>query len=268
MFSCSVQDSGNVTTPVNTLRYFPSGQTNCYTNIQATSYDVNHLENVVITASLLHDEDKSWFPSEVIFAPASVNISVWLICTDPSKDPLISSIEVYGLDAEMYEDLVPEEGLILRQRFAFGAKKIISYPLDPYGRIWFPSLSNHPTISKLTTSAPSIDITGVSNKPPEIVMSKALSADGFSLSDETLPITGLLVYLALYFSEPQSLGRTQRRSFNVSLDNTHATKFGNGQDGGDEGGGGQSGRSNDDSEGSGGTTTRESNAVGGRDSQI
>jgi len=51
-------------------------------------------------------------------------------------------------------------------------------------------------------------------------MSKALSGVGLVLSDQTLPLTGVPVYLVLYFSEPQSLGRTQRRSFNVFLDNT------------------------------------------------
>ncbi|KFK22575.1 hypothetical protein AALP_AAs56943U000100, partial [Arabis alpina] len=50
-------------------------------------------------------------------------------------------------------------------------------------------------------------------------MSKALSGDGLILSELALPLTGLPVYLALYFSEPQSLGRTQKRSFNVFLDN-------------------------------------------------
>lgn len=101
-------------------------------------------------------------------------------------------------------------------------EKYISYPLDPYGRLWLPSGSEYSlSLTDLKTSAPSIDITGVSNKPPEIVMSKALSGDSLILSNMGLiPLTGLPVYLALYFSEPQSLGRTQRRSFNVFLDDT------------------------------------------------
>ncbi|KAG7559863.1 Malectin-like domain [Arabidopsis thaliana x Arabidopsis arenosa] len=229
---------GNLTEPVNNLRYFPSGQTNCYTNIPATKglktlvrtlfyygnydrkssppsfnvvYDGKHLDSVVTT---------SLFISEVIFAPASENISICLVRTSPSDDPFISSIEVYSLDAGMYDDLGPDEGLILRQRFAYGAKEIIGYPSDPYGRLWFPSRSSDTTISELTTLAPSVDISGASNKPPEIVMSKALSAASLILSDETLPLAGIPVYLALYFSEPQSLGLTQTRSFNISLDTT------------------------------------------------
>ncbi|KAL1215000.1 hypothetical protein V5N11_007776 [Cardamine amara subsp. amara] len=233
--------------PTNTLRYFPTGQTNCYTNIQVTKdqktlvrtkfyyenydgkfsppsfdvvYDGKHRDLVEITESLLNDEENFYF-SEVIFAPANETISVCLLRTSPSDNPFISSIEVYSLDAGMYADLGPNEVFILRQRFAYGAKEMISYPLDPYGRLWLPLGSETSlTVTDLTTSAPSIDITGVSNKPPEIVMSKALSGESLTLSRLALPLTGLPVYLALYFSEPQSLTRTQTRSFNIFLDNT------------------------------------------------
>uniref|UniRef100_A0A1J3HTA5 Malectin-like domain-containing protein n=1 Tax=Noccaea caerulescens TaxID=107243 RepID=A0A1J3HTA5_NOCCA len=236
-----------VTKPINTLRYFPSGQTNCYTNIPVTKrrntlvrtkfyyenydgnfsppsfdlvYDGKHRDSVEITESLLNDEE-TYYYSELIFAPANENISICLFRTSPSDNPFISSIEVYSLDVGMYADLGPNEGLITRQRTTCGAKESISYPLDPYGRPWYP-LGSDDTLDDLTTSAPSIDITGASNKPPEVVMSKATSSLGkiIKLSNLALPLTGLPVYLALYFSEPQSLGRTQKRSFNVFLDDT------------------------------------------------
>lgn len=95
------------------------------------------------------------------------------------------------------------------------------YFSDTFGRLWFPlePEPNDPVSSELKTSAPSIDITGVPNKPPAHVMTKALSQDIISLSAKTLPLAGRPIYLALYFSEPQSLGRTMKRSFNVFLDN-------------------------------------------------
>lgn len=49
-------------------------------------------------------------------------------------------------------------------------------------------------------------------------MTKAMSGDGLIMSGLNLPSTPLPIYLALYFSEPQSLGRTQKRSFTVFLD--------------------------------------------------
>ncbi|CAH8267627.1 unnamed protein product [Arabidopsis lyrata] len=237
-----------VTKPINTLRYFPTGQTNCYTNIPVTKgrknlvrtkyyyenydgnysppsfdviYDGKHRDSIEITESSVNDEERFYF-SELIFAPANENISVCFFRTSPSHNPFISSIEVYSFDTGMYADLGPNEGLILQERYTYGAEESISYPLDPYGRLWLPSGSEYSlSLTDLKTSAPSIDITGVSNKPPEIVMSKALSGDSLILSNMGLiPLTGLPVYLALYFSEPQSLGRTQRRSFNVFLDDT------------------------------------------------
>ncbi|CAH8356539.1 unnamed protein product [Eruca vesicaria subsp. sativa] len=236
-----------VTKPLNTLRYFPTGQTNCYTNIPVTKrqktlvrtkfyyenydgnfsppsfdlvYDGNHRDSVEITESLLNNEETFYY-SELIFSPGNESISVCLLRTSPSDNPFISSIEVYSLDVGMYADLGPNEGLITKQRTACGAKESISYPLDPYGRPWYP-LGADDTLADLTTSAPSIDITGASNKPPEVVMSKASSSLGESikLSNLALPLTGLPVYLALYFSEPQTLGQTQKRSFNVFLDET------------------------------------------------
>lgn len=149
----SFQIPGNLTEPVNNLRYFPSGQTNCYTNIPATKrgktlvrtlfyygnydkkssppsfnvvYDGKHLDSVV-TVMPLTDVVLSLYISEVIFTPASENISVCLIRTTPSDDPFISSIEVYSLGAGMYDDLGPDEGLINRLRFAYGAKELIRY---------------------------------------------------------------------------------------------------------------------------------------------
>ncbi|CAH2065232.1 unnamed protein product [Thlaspi arvense] len=177
-----------VTKPINTLRYFPTGQTNCYTNIPVIKhrktqvrtkfyydgkysppsfdviYDNKHRDLVEITDSVVNDEE-NFYSSEVIFAPANENISV--------------------------------------------------YPSDPYGRLWSPIV---PELKlALITSAPSVDITGASNKPPESVMSKAM-LNILVLYDLAFPLTGIPVYLALYFSEPLSLHRTQKRSFNVFLD--------------------------------------------------
>ncbi|KAL0713654.1 hypothetical protein Bca4012_020632 [Brassica carinata] len=190
--------------PLNTLRYFPTGQTNCYTNIPVAKRQK--------TLSLLNNEETFYY-SELIFSPGNESISVCLLRTSPSDNPFISSIEVYSLDDGMYADLGPNEGLITQQRTACGAKESI--------RPWYP-LGADDTLADLTTSAPSIDITGASNKPPEVVMSKASSSLGkiIKLSNLALPITGVPVYLALYFSEPQTLGRTQKRSFNVFLDET------------------------------------------------
>ncbi|CAN7083609.1 unnamed protein product [Brassica oleracea var. botrytis] len=232
--------------PFNTLRFFPSGKKNCYSNIPVTKsrktlvrtlffygnyddhssapsfdvvYDGKHRDTVQFT-NKPQDNNLVIFISEVIYSPASEKISVCLIRTSKSDVPFISSIEVYGLDAGMYDGVGPDEGLIRRSLVPYGFKNVTRYD-DTFGRLWFPlePEPNDPVSSELKTSAPSIDITGVPNKPPAHVMTKALSQDIISLSAKTLPLAGRPIYLALYFSEPQSLGRTMKRSFNVFLDN-------------------------------------------------
>ncbi|CAN8254985.1 unnamed protein product [Cochlearia groenlandica] len=247
----SMKNVDVATKPFNTVRYFPTGQTNCYTNIPTTkgkkilarakfyyenydgkylppSFDVvidgKHRDSIDITESSVNDEEAFYY-TEVIFAPANESISLCLVRTSPSLNPFISSIEIYGLDDGMYEDLGPDEGLVAIVRGAYGAKETISYPLDPYGRLWSPLSSyDDSTLTDLTTTAPSIDITGATNKPPEVVMSKAIAKEGLLLTSLSIPSPGKPVYLALYFSEPQSLTRSQRRSFNVFLDDTKMGK--------------------------------------------
>ncbi|CAN8254984.1 unnamed protein product [Cochlearia groenlandica] len=248
----SIKNADVETKPFNTVRYFPTGQTNCYTNIPVAakgqktlvrakfyyenydgkylppSFDVvidgKHRDSIEITESSLNNEETFYY-TEVIFLAANESTSLCLIRTSPSGNPFVSSIEVFGLDDGMYEDLGPNEGLITLERGAYGAKEIISYPLDPYGRIWSPlSSDDESTLTDLTTSAPSIDITGATNKPPEVVMSKAITKEGLILTSLSIPSPGKPVYLALYFSEPQSLTRSQKRSFNVFLDDTKLGK--------------------------------------------
>ncbi|RID56697.1 hypothetical protein BRARA_F00125 [Brassica rapa] len=242
-FTTTGKSFGNsLKNPLNTLRFFPSGKKNCYSNIPVTKsrktlvrtlffygnyddrssapsfdvvYDGKHRDTVQFT-NKPQVNNLVIFISEVIYSPASDNISVCLIRTSKSDVPFVSSIEVYGLDADMYDGVGPDEGLIRRSLVPNGFKNITR---DTFGRLWFPLKPNDTGYTELKTPAPSIDITGVLNKPPANVMAKALSQDIITLTTKTLPVTGSqLIYLALYFSEPKSLGRTIKRSFNVFLD--------------------------------------------------
>ncbi|XP_010520293.1 PREDICTED: uncharacterized protein At1g24485 [Tarenaya hassleriana] len=228
-----------VSKALTTLRYFPTGQSNCYSNVpvktggkilvrttfyysnydgkfSSPTFDVVYAEKHrdTVTTSLI---DGDYTFSEVIFVPDSGNISVCLVRTSQADNPFISAIEVVSLDAGMYSDLGTDEGFIVRQRFAYGAKGLISYPLDPYSRLWVAPPSNF-LITELSTTAASIDTSTAKNKPPEIVMGTAWSADGLTLSDDTLPSAGIPVYLAMYFSETQNLGPNEKRSFNIYAD--------------------------------------------------
>ncbi|CAN8291277.1 unnamed protein product [Cochlearia groenlandica] len=218
-----------------TLRYFPTGETNCYTNIPVDKggkvlvrtrfdygdydkennapkfdvvYDGKHRDSVVTVTSI------KGMRSEAIFIPENGNTSVCFFRTFLSENPFVSTIEVRRLDDSMYTDLGPKEGFILQQRTAYGREQdSVRSPFDPYDRIWeATSLS----LGTLTSTATSINTTGADNRPPEIVLRTAWSRTDMAFYDVKLPFTGVTFYIALYFSEPLSLSPDQKRSFSVT----------------------------------------------------
>ncbi|CAL9247460.1 unnamed protein product [Arabidopsis halleri] len=208
--------STTVEKSLTTLRYFPTGDSNCYSNIPVTkggkilvrtmfyygNYDGKSSTpsfNVVFEGK--HRGTLSIFSAfepyllELIFSPASGETSVCFVRTSSSSNPFVSSIEVFDLDDGMYNELGPSEGLFYQQRRSF----------------WLPSDINI-LVTGLPSTAVSIDTSGASNKPPESVLRNSWTGEGLSLVDPTLPSAGVPVYLAMYFSEPL---QSSLRSFNI-----------------------------------------------------
>ncbi|KAL1196115.1 hypothetical protein V5N11_027787 [Cardamine amara subsp. amara] len=192
-----------------TLRYFPTGDSNCYSNIPVTKggkvlvrtmfyygnydgkssspafsvvFEGKHRGTVSISSAFKP------YLLELIFAPASGETSVCFVRTSSSSNPFVSSIEVFDLDDGMYDELGPGEG-----------------------RFWLPSEINT-LLTGVPSSAASIDTSGASNKPPESILRNSWNGESLTLADPTLPTEGVSVYLAMYFSEPLELSV---RSFNI-----------------------------------------------------
>ncbi|CAH2033994.1 unnamed protein product [Thlaspi arvense] len=221
-----------------TLRYFPTGETNCFSNIPVDKggkvlvrtrfnygdydgeskapkfdvvYDGKHRDSVITTTSI------SGSRSEAIFVPESGNTSVCFFRTFLNENPFVSTIEVRRLDNSMYTDLGPKEGFILQQRIAYGRlQELVRSPFDPYDRIWAPTPLSTVT---LTSAATSINTTWADNRPPEIVLRTGWSRKDMAFYDINLPFSGVTFYIVLYFSEPLSLASDQKRSFYVYYDN-------------------------------------------------
>ncbi|KAL0700042.1 hypothetical protein Bca4012_056164 [Brassica carinata] len=221
-----------------TLRYFPTGETNCYSNIPVDKggkvlvrtrfnygnydgedkapkfdvvYDGKHRDSVVTVTSI------SGTRSEAIFIPESGNTSVCFFRMFLNENPFVSTIEVRRLDTSMYTDLGPKEGFILQQRTAYGrVQDLVRSPFDPYDRIWAATPLSTRT---LTSAATSINTTGADNRPPEIVFRTAWSQKDMAFYDIKLPFSGVTFYIVLYFSEPLTLASNQKRSFYVNYDN-------------------------------------------------
>ncbi|AEE78139.1 ER protein carbohydrate-binding protein [Arabidopsis thaliana] len=201
--------STTVEKSLTTLRYFPTGDSNCYSNIPVTKGG-----KVLVRTMFYYGnyDGKSSTPSfsvvfegkhrgtlsissafepyllELIFSPAGGETSVCFVRTSSSSNPFVSSIEVVDLDDGMYAELGPGEG-----------------------RFWLPSEINI-LVTGIQSTAVSIDTSGASNKPPESVLRNSWTGEGLSLVDPTLPSAGVPVYLAMYFSEPLE---SSLRSFNI-----------------------------------------------------
>ncbi|EOA25769.1 hypothetical protein CARUB_v10019131mg, partial [Capsella rubella] len=192
-----------------TLRYFPSGDTNCYSTIPVTKggkvlvrtmfYYGNYDGKFSTPTFSVVFEGKyrgtvsisSAFEPyilELIYAPVGGETSVCFVRTSSSSNPFVSSIEVVDLATGMYDELGPGEG-----------------------RFWLPSEINI-LVTGIPSTAVTIDTTGASNKPPESVLRNSWTGEGLALADPTLPSEGVPVYLAMYFSEPL---QSSLRSFNI-----------------------------------------------------
>ncbi|KAJ4890494.1 hypothetical protein Rs2_30242 [Raphanus sativus] len=220
--------STTVERSLTTLRYFPTGESNCY-NIPVTKggkvlvrtmfyygnydgkssspsfsvvFEGKHRGTVSISSAF------EPYTLELIFAPASGETSVCFVRTS-SSNPFVSSIEVADLADGMYDELGPGEGLFYQQRRAYGTTEVIRS--DLYGRFWLPSEVNI-LLTGIPSGAASIDTSDASNKPPESILRNSWSGDSLALVDPTLPTGGVPVYLAMYFSEPLEMSV---RSFNI-----------------------------------------------------
>ncbi|KAL1196119.1 hypothetical protein V5N11_027789 [Cardamine amara subsp. amara] len=201
-----------------TLRYFPTGDSNCYSNIPVTKggkvlvrtmfyygnydgkfssptfsvvFEGKHRGNVAISSAF------EPYILELIFTPATGETSVCFVRTSSSSNPFVSSIEVSDLAPGMYQELGPGEG-----------------------RFWLPTDINI-LAQGIPSTAASIDTSGASNKPPESVLRNSWTGEGLSLVDPTLPFVGVPVYLAMYFSEPL---QSSVRSFNIFFGGKQANK--------------------------------------------
>ncbi|CAL9247457.1 unnamed protein product [Arabidopsis halleri] len=215
--------STTVEKSLTTLRYFPTGDSNCYTNIPVTkggkvlvrtifrygnydgktSYptfhvmiDRKHRRAVTLSST------SEFTVVELIFVADGREISVCFIRTSPDSNPFVSSIEVVDLAAGMYDELGTGEALFYQARVAYGSTPFIRS--DDHGRFWIPS--HGPWDSGLTSTSATIDTSDASNKPPESILRTSWTGEGLTLgADRTLPSTGVPVYLAMYFSDLSSL---------------------------------------------------------------
>ncbi|KAG1371637.1 putative LRR receptor-like serine/threonine-protein kinase MEE39 [Cocos nucifera] len=209
---------------MNTLRFFPRGEKNCYLlpgrgesrvllragfyygNYDGTSkpptFDLQFDGHQWATVATSLDEDPIYH--EVVYKPNGGSISVCLVrIGDDGGIPFISSLEVAPFPADIYREMDENMGFYLRSRDDFGATTDIRVGIDVdenFNRIWkAKGMPNYPNASSFPPKTPTAE-----NYPPLAVINTAITASNSSDSlvlQIELPSINQRAYIISYFME-------------------------------------------------------------------
>nr|XP_027193564.1 uncharacterized protein At1g24485-like isoform X2 [Cicer arietinum] len=224
--------------PLSTLRYFPTRKKNCY------SIKVPKGEKVLARASFYYGNydnklsppifdlqfDGNYWASvntssyyyvnyEAVYVTKGNFTSICVAQTKPKQFPLISSLEVRSLDPTMYSHVDSNHALILQWRYAFGGNKTIRYPDDIFDRIWTPAYGI--LLSEVKSEETSFDISTSEDHPPQDALQNAVvssSTSEYIQFINRLPQEELPIYINAYFSEVME-SAFGKRSIQMYIDN-------------------------------------------------
>ncbi|KAH1120335.1 hypothetical protein J1N35_003495 [Gossypium stocksii] len=137
--------------------------------------------------------------------------------TAANSSPFISAIEVLSLEDSMYNSTdFRTEALVTVARSAFGNEDSISFPDDPYYRLWQPFTDKNEVLSTQT----SVSSSDFWNKPPEKAFSKAIAAGVGKKLEIQWPSGSLQstrYYISLYFQDNRATSANSWRVFSVAV---------------------------------------------------
>ncbi|XP_026432449.1 probable LRR receptor-like serine/threonine-protein kinase At5g59680 [Papaver somniferum] len=196
---------------VSTLRAFPARKKNCY------SIDIE----IVTTNGIIY--------YEVVFSlNKSSNIDVCLAQAQPDNIPFISALEIRSLDPGAYGYIPADFPLFFTERTAYGTNTTIRYPDDSFDRIWssLGPLDNTSTVTRVRSNSPSIKV-DVEDKPPKAVLRTTLLPLNSSHDIFYSPTRNhqFRLHFNAYFSEVIKLNSTQKRSFDIVVNNKQDNSF-------------------------------------------
>ncbi|WJX67101.1 hypothetical protein P8452_51595 [Trifolium repens] len=223
--------------PLSTLRFFPTRKKNCY------SIKVPKGEKVLARASFYYGNyDNKFSPPifdlqfdgnywatvntsnyyyvdyEAIYVTKGNFTSICVAQTKPNQLPFISSLEIRSLDPTMYSHVDSNHALILQWRYAFGGNETIRYPDDIFDRIWRPAYGV--LLSEVKSEESSFDISTAEDHPPQASLQNAIVSSSTSQYIQfinRLPTEEHPVYINAYFSEVME-SAFGKRSIQMNID--------------------------------------------------
>ncbi|CAJ2667306.1 unnamed protein product [Trifolium pratense] len=223
--------------PLSTLRFFPTRKKNCY------SIKVPTGEKVLARASFYYGNyDNKFSPPifdlqldgnywatvntsnyyyvdyEAIYVTKGNFTSICVAQTKAKQFPFISSLEIRSLDPTMYSHVDSNHALILQWRYAFGGNETIRYPDDIFDRIWTPAVGI--LLSEVKSEESSFDITTAEDHPPQAALQNAIVSSStleYIQFINRLPTEENPVYINAYFSEVME-SAFGKRSIQMNID--------------------------------------------------
>ncbi|XP_077237064.1 putative LRR receptor-like serine/threonine-protein kinase At1g51820 [Tasmannia lanceolata] len=222
---------------MNSLRFFPDQNKNCYTvpvfenykvlvragfyygNYDGLSkpptFDLQFDSNLWVTVVTSLDNEPIFH--ELILTPTRNNISICVARTRDGEIPFISSLEALTVFPHMYVGMESNHVFFTEYRWNFGgAEGTKEFPDDEFYRIWDPTTPIGYT--NITADYKSLLNNYKEDYPPFAVVSTMIEArqplDPIILTFDT-PQVNLPKYAILYFAEAFKLQSNQNRSFDV-----------------------------------------------------
>ncbi|GAV92168.1 LRR_4 domain-containing protein/Malectin_like domain-containing protein [Cephalotus follicularis] len=156
---------------------------------------------------------------EIVVAAAGTTLSVCLARNAQTvSSPFISALEVESLDDSVYNSTdFTKYALSTVARSFFGSDgDMISFPDDPFNRLWQPFKDENPSVMSQTSINPS----DFWNLPPKKALAAAINQSRnktLLLKWPAMSLPSTKYYIALYFQDHRPRYPTNWRVFNVSV---------------------------------------------------
>ncbi|KAB2042803.1 hypothetical protein ES319_D02G242800v1 [Gossypium barbadense] len=211
-------DAKNLLPILSTLRYFPDkvARKYCYT-FQAIKGLKYLVRTIYYYGGFDGGKEPPVFDQIIILVAHIKTLSVCIARNNQTvSSPFISAIEVISLDDSMYNSTdLGAYALVTVARSSFGNEDTISFPEDPYYRLWQPFKDDS---TDVVSSQSSITTSEFWNKPPAEAFVTAITMSTTKKLDVQWP-PGLLpstrYHVSLYFRDDRNSKTNTWRVFSI-----------------------------------------------------
>ncbi|KAL9143670.1 hypothetical protein ABFS82_14G248800 [Erythranthe guttata] len=235
----TVPKNNSISHVLDTLRAFPTGKKHCYyidsirrgrVLVRATFYYGNYDgKSSPPTFDLFFDgnpwatvetSSSEYYYYEVIYVMKKDTISVCVGRRNDGGLPLISALEIRGLESYMYQFLAEDRPMFTLRRVAYGTNATIRSFDDPYDRIWTGDVGGRGS-TQVTSTALLNPITFLDSPPPAVLRHAVTAVTPNSTLQLFMGFPPYIAtaYINWFFTEVAVVQPNQTRNFTLFMGN-------------------------------------------------